>query len=358
MTTYIINGNSISPEVTLEGILNSDRSEKFIVLTNDKCPVKYLSIIDKLCEQISSVKHRSVKTSQKKWFSREVKRIYGDFLNLPEDQIVILPVSVITGSGIERFIYSGRVSIATSYKEYKENTVTTTPAFDWNNVPENRTVTGGRIHFLIDYENVGNFGLEGAEYLTKDDYVTVFYSKERYKIQQGYFDVLSNNTGFFDLVRLVQNRKNGLDFYIATCVGEIVQKYPGEKILIISKDQGFHAIVEYCGAYKGMCGDIKFAPSIEIGIVMLDGATDRRNSIIERRRTTNIEDQYTKYVTKKTFYDKLSRLLSNTPYINELERVFELAVTMDTPKKLYTSVVRTFGTKRGREIYRLLKQNL
>ena len=44
------------------------------------------------------------------------------------------------------------------------------------------------IHFFIDYENVGNSGLEGVQYLENADMVSIFYSKSCEGIQKKYIE--------------------------------------------------------------------------------------------------------------------------------------------------------------------------
>lgn len=211
------------------------------------------------------------------------------------------------------------------------------------------------MHILIDYENVNNAGLEGAGYITKEDFVTLFYSKNSRNIQSGYFDALANRSGSFNLIKLKQIRKNGLDFYIAIHVGEILQKYPKEKILIVSKDRGYYAVLDYCACYAGMEGMIKFAASIEAGIVMLDGDTVRRSTIINYRKSLNVESEYDKYQERKKLYRNISEAFAGTPYTGEIDMILDLVESEETPKKLYTASMHKFGAKRGQEIYRLIK---
>ena len=355
MITYIVNGNA-SPHIMLEGIEGADPEEAFIILTTDKCPEAHLDYIKGLCGSDIPVQHRKIK-SQKKWFANNVKSIFRNYLNGPNDHVVIMPTLTISGTEIDKYIASGKVSIVPDYASYEKNALIDTSMSNWNQIVVSGIKAGGRMHILIDYENVHNAGLEGADYLTKDDYVTVFYSQSCENIQLGHFNALVEKTGHFDAVKLAQVRKNGLDFYIAIRVGEILQKYPGEKILIVSQDQGYYAILDYCTAYGGIAGEIKFAASIEAGIVMLDGETDRRKRIMNIRKNTSLDTQFAIYQEKKSLYQQIAQLLADTPYADEVDRIFQIIETKDTPKKLYTATLHEFGTKRGLEIYRLIKKS-
>ena len=356
MTTYIINGNAASPHAALEGIPGTGTSEQFIIMTNDRCPEANLKFIEQLCASNSLVQHRKIKASAKKWFAAHIKSCYAGYLTDLTDRVVVMPTVTISGVAIEKDISAGRVCIASDYLDHKKNAASLVPMSDWDRIPSGDIRAGGRMHILIDYENVSNPGLEGAQYLTKNDYVTVFYSSSSENIQQGYFQALTENSGSFDLVKLKQIRKNGLDFYIAIRVGEILQKYPGEKILIVSQDQGYYAILDYCSCYADIDERIRFATSIETGIVLLDGETSRRQTIMDARKSMNLETGYEKYQEKKALYERISAAIAGTPYADEIDRIFGLVRSKETPKALYTASLHTFGVKRGQEVYRLIKR--
>ena len=49
----------------------------------------------------------------------------------------------------------------------------------------------------------------------------------------------------FDSCKLVKTGKNGLDFYIATRVDDFYGNGHDDRVTIISKDLGFHAVRDY-----------------------------------------------------------------------------------------------------------------
>ena len=77
------------------------------------------------------------------------------------------------------------------------------------------------IHFMIDFENTRSKGLQGAEYLQPDDFVTIFYSQFCMKIERRRFRQLKESGCSFRLCKLQKTGKNALDFYIASHIGEI-----------------------------------------------------------------------------------------------------------------------------------------
>ena len=76
------------------------------------------------------------------------------------------------------------------------------------------------MYFLIDYENVRNAGMQGTEYLLPDDHVIVFYSKAAPNMEARHLTDIKKSGCGFSICKLLKVRKNGLDFYIATKVGD------------------------------------------------------------------------------------------------------------------------------------------
>ncbi|GHU52122.1 hypothetical protein FACS1894132_01080 [Clostridia bacterium] len=100
--------------------------------------------------------------------------------------------------------------------------------------------------YLIDYENVHNSGLKGIDKLTKKDKVIVF------------FDVLSK----IDFQNIIMNiefsnarakwikvdhtgYKNVLDFQLSTYIGYLIGKEKSKEFVIVSKDCGYQAIINF-----------------------------------------------------------------------------------------------------------------
>lgn len=141
-----------------------------------------------------------------------------------------------------------------------------------------------KIHFLIDYENVGSTGFIGADLLCKEDYVTVFYNSSGTKIERMHIDAVEKLAGGFEIIKLIAPGKNALDFYIAVMVGQIIQSNPEYSIVIISKDKGFKSISDYCACYTNYSRYIISKENIEAGIVACDEDGSRKGTIIKRRQ--------------------------------------------------------------------------
>ena len=97
------------------------------------------------------------------------------------------------------------------------------------------------LHFMIDLENTRSAGLQGAEYLTAADQVTIFYSKACVQITFGRMQELLASGCGMEVCRLVNTGKNALDFYIASRIGEVYGQGFEGTIAIVSNDKGFRA---------------------------------------------------------------------------------------------------------------------
>ena len=85
--------------------------------------------------------------------------------------------------------------------------------------------------YLIDYENVSVDGLKGVTKLTDDDSVCIFYSENRDRLTFGLHRRLCESNAKIEYIKIKLDRKNALDFYIASKVGEIFATDKNAKVL-------------------------------------------------------------------------------------------------------------------------------
>lgn len=71
------------------------------------------------------------------------------------------------------------------------------------------------------------------------------FSLAAHSCENRYLEEIEKSGCTFDTCKLVNMGKNGLDFYIATRVGEFYGGGHEDQVAIISKDQGFHAVRDY-----------------------------------------------------------------------------------------------------------------
>ena len=66
--------------------------------------------------------------------------------------------------------------------------------------------------FLIDYENVGNMGMKGCDYLNASDHMIVFYSEAQMHMERRFLDGITKSECVFEVCKLYKSGKNALDF--------------------------------------------------------------------------------------------------------------------------------------------------
>ena len=142
--------------------------------------------------------------------------------------------------------------------------------------------------FLIDYENVGSGGLQGAEFLECGDTVIFFYSESCEAAQFRYMRPMREKVGDLRSVRIIKQRRNAADLYIAVCLGRLTERGAEGGIAIISKDRGFVSAKEYTEEYGEGRTEVCISPTIEDAILRLDAASWRGQRIAELRRRVPI----------------------------------------------------------------------
>lgn len=211
------------------------------------------------------------------------------------------------------------------------------------------------LHFMIDFENVGNSGLAGSEYLSGQDRVTIFYSAGCAQVENGRMEQLLGSGCRLDLCKLQKQGKNGLDFYIASRIGEIYGSgYEGD-VSVVSRDKGFRAVQDYWKRAKEP-RKIVLKPDIEQSIVSSGENSERSRLIREKKRIVGLESTVQKYNERKRLQAELGNLFADTEYIAQIGAILEMLLVKSTPKVLYLDMLKRFGKKDGLMIYREVKK--
>lgn len=98
--------------------------------------------------------------------------------------------------------------------------------------------------YLIDYENVRVEGLKGVAKLTEDDSVCIFYSENQDKLTFGLHRRLCESKATIEYVKIRLDRKNALDFQLASILGYKIAQNEGQEFVIVSKDKGYDSTIE------------------------------------------------------------------------------------------------------------------
>jgi hypothetical protein len=211
------------------------------------------------------------------------------------------------------------------------------------------------MYFLIDYENVKNAGMRGTEYLLPSDHVLLFYSAASPNMEQRHLTNIQRSGCGFETYKLLTKRKNGLDFYIATKVGELFGANLCQNAVLVSNDNGFKAIRDFWQERSGTKNRVALSDSIEYGVIASGEVSDRAERIRFNRKTVDIGNFYAAYRENQRLQQLLRDAFAGTAYTDRLNEIEEVFRTGKTPKVIYLNSLRQFGRKDGQEIYRILK---
>lgn len=211
------------------------------------------------------------------------------------------------------------------------------------------------MYFLVDFENVRSNGLRGVEWLEKDDYLTLFFSSAAHNCENRYLEEIEQSGCHFDTCKLVKTGKNGLDFYIATRVGEFYGHGHDDRVAIISKDQGFHAVRDYWDARLANNKKMILSPSIERSLIASNDNSERVKRLKTRLNGVDIEVFQARYDERKRLRETLEKAFEDTSFADRTEEIQELLELGENKKVVYLNSLHRFGKKNGLEIYGYLK---
>lgn len=211
------------------------------------------------------------------------------------------------------------------------------------------------MYFLIDFENVANNGMRGSEHLLSSDYILIFYSSAAPQMETRHLNNIRNSGCGFATYKLKEKRKNGLDFYIATKIGELFGAEKCSRAVIISKDAGFQSVRDFWAECSGTKHRVLLGESIEQGILSAGENNERTQMIRTDRKTADIGQFFAAYEEEVKIRKKLEELFGETPFANRLPEIQQILHQSNSKKIIYLDSLRHFGRKDGQEIYRTLK---
>ena len=210
--------------------------------------------------------------------------------------------------------------------------------------------------FLIDYENVGNAGMKGSDYLNARDHVIVFYSEARTHMEQRALENITASGCTFEICKLCKTGKNALDFYIASRLGELVSEGHEGIAVVVSNDSGFQAVRDYWEQRAIHKRRIVLSACIEDGIVSGSENNERTVELRRLREKLAIGSYYSNYAERMRTKAVLSKLFEGTPYENRIEEIQNMLEGKEKSSKvIYLSSLHSFGRKGGLEIYHKIK---
>ena len=116
--------------------------------------------------------------------------------------------------------------------------------------------------FLVDGDNNIGTGLQGADQLTADDTILVFYQKTGLALSK-IKELCKGSKASIQYLESVKGGKNSIDFQIITELGVLVGRGEADCAYVISQDKGYEAAMSalrtrYTGAFR----EVALRPSI------------------------------------------------------------------------------------------------
>lgn len=211
------------------------------------------------------------------------------------------------------------------------------------------------MYFLVDFENVRSGGLRGTDYLEDSDYLTIFFSNAAHSCENRYLEEIERSGCHFNTCKLKNIGKNGLDFYIATRVGEFYGTGHKDKVAIISKDKGYKAVRDYWDVRLPSNNKIIISPSIERSLIASNDNSDRVKRLKNQLSGVDIEVFQARYEERMRLKEILRQIFSETDYDSKMPEIQDMMETTKAPKTIYLNSLHRFGKKQGLEIYRRIK---
>ena len=212
---------------------------------------------------------------------------------------------------------------------------------------------------LIDYQNVSDHGLEGAEFLKERDTLMIYTDANNMMIRQDHIDQIETSGCIFHCIRLKTARKDALDRYMDAEIGELIAKGETE-IAIISRDNGFQSVIDYYVAVKGR-SDLRLIRADKIATALPFFSDpedhDRRVAIIRNYTMHDLGAFATLCEERQKFREQISSRLRGTEYEEKTAEIIDFLSAKEYVgrKTLYTDSMHSFGLLNGRRIYNLVK---
>ncbi len=170
--------------------------------------------------------------------------------------------------------------------------------------------------YLIDYENVHYAGWEGIEHLTKEDEVILFYSENASTIPMDLHIKVATSGARLRYIHVEKTGKNYLDFQLSALSGYLVAESGQEEFVVVSKDTGFNAIVDFWNQQDFLDKKIHFARREQIALTSSKKAVtkkaDSKQTVKQTTKKAETKATAKKTDTKKAAKTKAAKKTSKT----------------------------------------------
>lgn len=177
--------------------------------------------------------------------------------------------------------------------------------------------------YLVDFENVKNNGLMGADCLKKEDKLYIFYSENADKITFEVHELLCRIPAEVVFFKVTVGVKNALDLQLASYLGKLIQQYPSARFFLITGDKVFQHLQKFWN---------------QVSIEILESITSNENS-----KTPEL-------------LERLKRYLPNEQ--ENWEEICNLIQNFRTRQAINNALVKQFGSTQGGKLYQKIKPML
>lgn len=177
-------------------------------------------------------------------------------------------------------------------------------------------------HYLVDYENVHADGLNGINNLGSQDHVIVFYSENADTMTFQLHNQINASKADITFIKIEAGTKNALDFQLVSYLGYMLHDNEKDIYYIVTKDNGYQAVVKFWGKQNV------------------------RISLIADLSKRTVEEE------KNEMRRAISQAISNE---KDIDLVVSYIERYKTKLGLNNALVKKFESKKGGEIYKLIK---
>ena len=192
--------------------------------------------------------------------------------------------------------------------------------------------------YLIDYENVHYAGWEGIEHLTKEDEVILFYSENASTIPMDLHIKVATSGARLRYIHVEKTGKNYLDFQLSALSGYLVAESGQEEFVVVSKDTGFNAIVDFWNQQDFLDKKIHFARREQIAL------TSSKKAVAKKAGSKKTVKQTTKKAESKKTVQQTTKKAEPKQTVQQTTKKAETKATAkktDTKQAAKTKAEKT-----------------
>lgn len=166
--------------------------------------------------------------------------------------------------------------------------------------------------YLVDQENVGGTGLEGLGNLTSNDHVVIFCNHIMKSVPFSTHVQIVNSKALVEYKVIERKGPNYLDFQLVTYLGYLIATKTYEEIIIVSKDKGYEAVVDFWRARNIKIHRQALVKEKDESYRQKIHALLKGKVKLAPGNYTGIYNAYTSCKDKLTFHERLVKLLGST----------------------------------------------